>query len=56
MQAEGLVDDLFLPIAPKLSGVEEPRIIEAPLPAVVGLELAWLLEEDGELYARYRRA
>jgi len=56
MQADGLVDDLFLTIAPKLSGGEAPRIIEGPLPGVVGLELAWLLEEDGELFARYRRA
>lgn len=56
MQAEGLVDDLFLTIAPKLSGGEEPRILEGSLPSVVGLELTWLLEEDGELYARYHRA
>jgi len=55
MQADGLVDDLFLTIAPKLSGGEAPRITEGPLPDVVGLELAWLLEEDGELFARYRR-
>jgi riboflavin biosynthesis pyrimidine reductase len=56
MQADGLVDDLFLTIAPKLSGGGAPRITEGPLPDVVGLELAWLLEEDGELFARYRRA
>jgi riboflavin biosynthesis pyrimidine reductase len=56
MQAGGLVDDLFVTIAPKLSGGEAPRILEGPLPGVVDLELAWLLEEDGELYARYRRA
>src|SRR3954453_19185347 len=56
MQADGLVDDLFLTIAPKLSGGEAPRIIEGPLPEVVGLSLAWLLEEDGELFARYRRS
>jgi riboflavin-specific deaminase-like protein len=56
MQADGLVDDLFLTIAPKLSGGEAPRIIEGPLPAVMELRLAWLLEEDGELFARYRRA
>jgi riboflavin biosynthesis pyrimidine reductase len=55
MQADGLVDDLFLTIAPKLSGGEAPRIVEGPLPGVVDLELAWLLEEDGELFARYRR-
>jgi riboflavin-specific deaminase-like protein len=56
MQADGLVDDLFLTIAPKLSGGEAPRIIEGPLPGVVDLRLAWLLEEDGELFARYRRS
>ncbi|HYG95857.1 MAG TPA: dihydrofolate reductase family protein [Solirubrobacterales bacterium] len=56
MQADGLVDDLFLTIAPKLSGGEAPRILEGPLPAVAELELAWLLEQDGELFARYRRA
>jgi len=56
MQADGLVDDLFLTIAPKLSGGEAPRILEGPLPDVVDLELAWLLEEDGELFARYHRS
>jgi riboflavin-specific deaminase-like protein len=56
MQADGLVDDLFLTIAPKLSGGEAPRILEGPLPAIVEHELRWLLEEDGELFARYRRA
>ncbi len=56
MQADGLVDDLFLTIAPKLSGGEAPRITEGSLPSVSELELAWLLEEDGELFARYRRA
>ena len=56
LQAAGLVDDLFLTIAPKLSGGEAaPRIVEGELPAIAELELAWLLEEDGELFARYRR-
>jgi riboflavin biosynthesis pyrimidine reductase len=55
LQADGLVDDLFLTIAPKLSGGEAPRIIEGPLPEVAELELVWLLEEEGELFARYRR-
>lgn len=55
LQAAGLVDELFLTIAPKLVGGEAPRILEGPLPAVAELELAWLLEEDGELFARYRR-
>jgi riboflavin-specific deaminase-like protein len=56
MQADGLVDDLFLTTAPKLSGGGAPRILEGPLPAVLDLELAWLLEQDGELFARYRRS
>ncbi|HEU4707345.1 MAG TPA: dihydrofolate reductase family protein [Solirubrobacterales bacterium] len=55
MQADGLVDDLFLTIAPKLSGGEGPRIVEGRLPGVIDLDLAWLLEEEGELFARYRR-
>lgn len=55
LQDEGLVDELFLTIAPKLSGGEAPRIVEGGLHGVVGLELVWLLEEEGELFARYRR-
>jgi riboflavin biosynthesis pyrimidine reductase len=53
--AEDLVDELFLTTAPKLTGAEAPRILEGgALPATAGLELAWLLEHDGELFARYR--
>ncbi len=53
--ASGLVDELFLTTAPKLTGASAPRIIEGnPLPATTELELAWLLERDGELFARYR--
>jgi riboflavin-specific deaminase-like protein len=55
LEGGGLVDDLFLTIAPKLAGGEAPRIVEGELPEVAPLELAWLLEEDGELFARYRR-
>lgn len=55
LQAAGLVDELFLTIAPKLGGGGAPRILEGDLPGVEPLELAWLLEEDGELFARYRR-
>jgi riboflavin biosynthesis pyrimidine reductase len=55
MQADSLVDDLFLTISPKLSGGDALRILEGPLPEIVELDLAWLLEEDGELFARYRR-
>jgi riboflavin biosynthesis pyrimidine reductase len=55
LQSAGLVDELFLTIAPKLAGGGAPRILEGGLEEVAGLELAWLLEEDGELFARYRR-
>jgi riboflavin-specific deaminase-like protein len=55
LEGGGLVDDLFLTIAPKLAGGTAPRIIEGELPAVAELELAWLLEEEGELFARYQR-
>lgn len=55
LQAEGLVDDLFLTIAPKLAGGAAPRIIEGELDDVKPLELAWLLEDEGELFARYSR-
>jgi riboflavin biosynthesis pyrimidine reductase len=51
----GLVDELFLTIAPKLAGGEAPRILEGELPGVERLQLAWLLEQGGELFARYRR-
>jgi riboflavin biosynthesis pyrimidine reductase len=56
MQALGLVDDLFLTVSPKLSGGGAPRILEGELPEVEPLKLAWLLEQDGELFARYSRA
>jgi riboflavin biosynthesis pyrimidine reductase len=55
LEGGGAVDDLFLTIAPKLAGGEAPRIIEGELPQVAELELTWLLEEQGELFARYRR-
>jgi riboflavin-specific deaminase-like protein len=55
LEGGGMVDDLFLTIAPKLSGGEAPRIVEGELPAVAELELEWLLEQSGELFARYRR-
>lgn len=55
LQSQNLVDDVFLTIAPKMAGGEGPRILEGELPAPVRMELAWLLEEKGELFARYTR-
>jgi riboflavin-specific deaminase-like protein len=54
--AEGLVDELFLTTAPRLTGAEAPRMLEGEaLPSIAELDLAWLLEQDGELFARYQR-
>ncbi len=55
LQAAGLVDELFLTIAPKLAGSGAPNILEGGLAEVAELELVWLLEQGGELFARYRR-
>jgi len=51
----GLVDELFLSIAPILAGSTGSRSIieEAPLREPVGLHLVWLLESDSQLFARY---
>ncbi|MBS1888880.1 MAG: dihydrofolate reductase family protein [Actinobacteria bacterium] len=54
LQGAGLADELFLTIAPKLVG-SGPSILEGALPAVAELDLAWLLADDSELFARYRR-
>jgi riboflavin-specific deaminase-like protein len=53
--AASLVDELFLTTAPRMTGAEAPRIVEAPLPEIAELDLAWLLEHEGELFARYRQ-
>ena len=53
--ANGLVDEVFLTIAPKLVGGEDPlTIIEGPrLPSTIHLELRSLVELEGELFLRY---
>ena len=53
--AGGLADELFLTTAPKLAGGDAPSIIEGELRGIAELELVWLLEHEGELFARYRR-
>jgi len=54
LQELGVVDELFLTISPKLSGGGAGRIVEGELLTIVDLELVWLLEEESELFARYR--
>lgn len=55
LEGAGAVDEIFLTTAAKLAGGDAPRIIEGDLPGIVDLELAWLLIEGSELFARYRR-
>jgi riboflavin-specific deaminase-like protein len=50
----GLVDELFVTHAPKLAGGEGPGLVTGLPELERPLELAWLLEQDGELFGRYR--
>lgn len=53
---EGLVDELFLSLAPVIAGASDDlTIVEGePLPRPVELDLAWLFEQGEHLFARYR--
>lgn len=53
--AEGLVDELYLTVAPKLVGGESNVAILAgpPLPDPAELELRGVLERDGALFVRF---
>jgi riboflavin-specific deaminase-like protein len=55
---EGLVDELFLTLAPKLTGGgASPAITNGPeLPQLLSLELVWASEHASSLYLRYRVA
>ncbi len=52
----GLVDELFLTTFPTLAGGAGALTIigDGPQHEPVGVRLEWLLEHDGELFARYR--
>ena len=51
---EGVVDELFLSLAPRLVGGHGPSVVEGPeLPAPAELDRAWVLESDGVLFLRY---
>ncbi len=52
--AAGLVDELFVTRGPVLAGGSGPTLLEGLPEDPVPLELAWLLAEGSELYARYR--
>lgn len=53
--AEGLVDELFLTLAPRLAGGggDLPMTIGSELRQLVPLHPRWLLERAGSLYLRY---
>ena len=48
------ITKLFVTHAPKLAGGDGPGLVTGLAELERPLELAWLLEEDGELFARYR--
>lgn len=52
---EGLVDELFLTLSPKLAGGDSapPVTSGPPLENLAGLRLRWLLSLDDTLYLRY---
>jgi riboflavin biosynthesis pyrimidine reductase len=49
-----LVDELFVTHAPKLAGGEGLHLVAGLAERERPLSLEWLLEEEGELYGRYR--
>jgi 5-amino-6-(5-phosphoribosylamino)uracil reductase len=52
---EGLVDELFLCLAPKLAGGPPLTVLTGdPLPEPLTAELVWLLEHEGSLFGRYK--
>ncbi len=53
--AEKLVDELFLTLSPKMAGGGSAPTISSghELPALVPLQLAWVLQRESSLYLRY---
>jgi riboflavin biosynthesis pyrimidine reductase len=51
--AAGLVDELFVTRAPRIAGGPGPGLVTGLDAEVRDLDLVWLCESDGELYARY---
>lgn len=49
-----LIDELFITYAPKVAGGEGPHLFAGLPERERPMELAWLLEQDGELFGRYR--
>ena len=53
---DGLVDEMFVTVAPKLALNEGLGLLEDGFDELgpMEMDLVWLLESDGELFARYR--
>lgn len=56
LAAGGVLDEVFLTVAPKLAGGgDAPGLTEGPpLGGLLALELAWVLERNGSLFLRHR--
>ncbi len=54
LAAAGLVDELFVTREPLLAGGGGPGLLTGLPEGGIALELAWLLREGDELFARYR--
>jgi riboflavin biosynthesis pyrimidine reductase len=53
----GLVDDVFLTIAPMLAGGSEQGVVSgAPLDMAVDMPLAHVAERNGSLFVRWSRS
>jgi riboflavin biosynthesis pyrimidine reductase len=54
---DGVVDELFLTLAPQLVAGRERQIVPGPpLDPAIELALQWVLQAEGELFLRYRLA
>jgi 5-amino-6-(5-phosphoribosylamino)uracil reductase len=51
-----LLDELFLTVTPVLTGGDAPHILEGSLDVPSEFTLAGLIEAEGDLFTRYRRA
>jgi riboflavin biosynthesis pyrimidine reductase len=53
---QGLIDELFLTLAPLVTGGDELGITSGPaLDELQAMDLVWTLEYEGNLFMRYRR-
>jgi riboflavin-specific deaminase-like protein len=50
----GLVDEMFVTLAPKLARNEGPGLLENGIGDPTELELVWMLADEGDLFTRYR--